>query len=164
GVGGLHREAPLSLRAHAVHAGDQHRVAVALAVESEQAAESANLAQHPAGKSFVGQIADALLGAFGAVNIHAGVGVGNRFARWRRHERTLAGKRSGAAKRLFYHRSFHDLARPPNNAAKNPRTFPKNPLCGVFVEDAGAIDAAFSPGGATSGAANSGAGEVRRAA
>src|SRR5438105_1555794 len=164
GVVDLHLEGHLELGAHAVHAGNQHRVAVALAVEREQAAESADLAQHPAGKSFVGQIADALLGAFGAVNIHAGVGVGNRFARCRRHERTLAGQWSGAAKRLFYHRSFHDLARPPNNAAKNPRTLPKNPLCGVFVEDAGATDAAFSAGGTTSVAANSGGGAVRRAA
>src|SRR5438105_5434704 len=60
--------------------------------------------------------------------------------------------------------AVHDLARPPNNAAKNPRTLPKNPLCGVFVEDAGATDAAFSAGGTTSGAANSGGGAVRRAA
>src|SRR5438105_7172159 len=60
--------------------------------------------------------------------------------------------------------AVHDLARPPNNAAKNPRTLPKNPLCGVFVEDAGATDAAFSIGGTTSGAANSGGGAVRRAA
>ena len=73
-----HVEGDLQLRSHAIHARDQHRVHVLGLVDREEAAKAANLAEHAAGKGLVRQILDALLGAVGAVDIHAGVGVGDR--------------------------------------------------------------------------------------
>ena len=72
-----HREGNLELRSYAIHAGDKHRVQVLGLVHREEAAKPANFAEHAAGKGFVRQILNALLGAVGAVYIHTGVGVGD---------------------------------------------------------------------------------------
>ena len=48
---------------------------VLLLVDGEQAAEAADLAQDAAIEGLMGEILDALLGAIGALNIDAGVGV-----------------------------------------------------------------------------------------
>ena len=73
-----HLEGNLELRPHPIHARDQHRIHVLGFVHREQAAKAANFAEHAAGKGLVRQILDALLGAVGAVDIHTGVGVGDR--------------------------------------------------------------------------------------
>ena len=44
---------------------------------AEQAAEAANLAQHSLGEGFMGEILDALLGAVGAIDVYARIGVGD---------------------------------------------------------------------------------------
>ncbi len=77
GVVDVHLEGDLQLGAHAVHARDQNRVHPLRLVHGEQAAEAADFAQYAAGESLVGEILDPLLGAVGAVNVHAGIGVGD---------------------------------------------------------------------------------------
>ena len=46
-------------------------------VDRKQPAEAADLAEHAAVESLVRQILDALLGAIGALDVDAGIGVGN---------------------------------------------------------------------------------------
>ena len=46
GVVAVHREGELELGADAIHAGDQHRLAVFAHVQREEAAEAADLAEH----------------------------------------------------------------------------------------------------------------------
>ena len=77
GVMDVHLKGDLQLGAHAVHAGDQHRVDILQLVHGEQAAEAADFAQDAAGKSLVGEIFNALLGAVGTVDVDARVGVSN---------------------------------------------------------------------------------------
>jgi len=72
-----HFEGNLQLRSHAIDAGDQDGIQVLGLVDDEEATKAANFAEHTAGKGFVRQILDALLGAVGAVDIDTGVGVGN---------------------------------------------------------------------------------------
>ena len=74
----VHLKRNLQLRPNAVHTRDQNRIGVLGLVDGEQPAKAANLAQHTLGESLVRQILDPLLGAVGAVNVHAGIGVGNR--------------------------------------------------------------------------------------
>ncbi len=77
GVMHLHLEGDFQLGANAVHARDQHRIEILRLVNSEQAAKPADFAEHAAGEGFVGEVLDPLLGAVGAVDIDAGVGVGD---------------------------------------------------------------------------------------
>ena len=72
-----HREGNLELRSYTIYAGDKYRVHVLGLVDREEAAEPADFAEHAAGKGLVRQILDALLGTVGAVDIHAGVGIGS---------------------------------------------------------------------------------------
>ena len=78
GVVQVHLEGELQLGADAVHAGDQHGVEVFLLVDGKQPAKAADLAQHAAVKGLLREILDALLGAIGALDVHTGIGVGDR--------------------------------------------------------------------------------------
>ena len=51
--------------------------AILLLVDGKQPAEAADLAQNAAVEGLVGQVLDALLGAVGALDVHAGIGVGD---------------------------------------------------------------------------------------
>src|SRR5215472_12620569 len=73
-----HFEGELELGANAIHARNQHRIAIFLLVDRKQPPEAANLAKHPAIEGFVRQVLDALFGAIGAVNVNTGIGVGDR--------------------------------------------------------------------------------------
>ena len=79
GVMHLHLKGDFQLRAHAVHTGNKHGVEVFL-VHGKQAPETANLAQHTPGEGLVGEVLDSLLGLVGAVDVDAGIGVGDRVA------------------------------------------------------------------------------------
>ena len=46
GMVAVHGKGDLELGAHAVHAGDEHRLLVLAGLEREQTAEAAHLAQH----------------------------------------------------------------------------------------------------------------------
>ncbi len=77
GVVQVHLEGELQLGAHAVYAGDQHRVLELLLVHLEQPAVAADLAQHVLVEGAVGEILDALLGTISPLDVNAGVGVGD---------------------------------------------------------------------------------------
>ncbi len=67
----------LELGANAIHARNQHRVAILLSIHGKEPAEAANFTEHAFGKGLVRQILDALLGTVGLGDIHAGIGVGD---------------------------------------------------------------------------------------
>src|SRR6266853_59919 len=73
-----HLEGNLKLGSDTVDARYQHWIDVFGLVHGKKTAKASNFAEHAARKSFVGQVLDALLGAVGAVNIYASVGVGDR--------------------------------------------------------------------------------------
>ena len=72
----LHLESHFQFCAYAIHARNQHGIDILL-VHGKQAAESANLAQHSLGESFVSQIFNALLSAVATIDVDTGVGVSN---------------------------------------------------------------------------------------
>jgi hypothetical protein len=75
----FHLESDFEFRPNSINARNQYRVHV-LFIDREQPAESADLAQHSLGKSFVREILDALLRSIAAINADTSVGVGDRFA------------------------------------------------------------------------------------
>jgi len=77
GVVDVHLEGDFQFGAHAVYARDQDGIHPLRLVHGKQAAETANFAEDAAGKCLVGEILDPLLGAIGAVNVYASVGVGD---------------------------------------------------------------------------------------
>src|SRR5271170_6839738 len=68
-------ECDFELRAHAVGAGDQDRIAPAFPVQMKQRAEAANRREHAAAKRFSGHRRNAPLGLIRDRNVDAGVGV-----------------------------------------------------------------------------------------
>jgi hypothetical protein len=81
GVVDLHLEGDLQLGAHAVDARHQHRIEIGFG-DGEQASEAADLAQNSLGEGFVGEVLDALLGAIGAIDAHARIGIGDTGGLW----------------------------------------------------------------------------------
>jgi hypothetical protein len=77
GVMDAELEGELELGADAVGRGDQDWLLV-FAVETEEAAEAADLAEHVAGEGALGEVLDALFGAIAGGDVDAGVGVGGR--------------------------------------------------------------------------------------
>ena len=65
----------LQLGAHAVRAGDKHRIAPALAVKLEKRAEAANGRKHTTLKCFLRHRGNSPFGFVSNRNIHAGIGV-----------------------------------------------------------------------------------------
>src|SRR6185312_9894994 len=76
GVMQVHHERYFELGAHAVHAGNQYRIAKLFLVDGKHAAEAADLADDAGRERTMGEIFNALLGAVGAVNINAAIGIG----------------------------------------------------------------------------------------
>ena len=74
-------EGDLEFGADAVGGGDKHRVWELFEVEREQAAEAADLAEHLPVEGFASEHLDALLAAFSAGDVDAGVGVADAFFR-----------------------------------------------------------------------------------
>src|SRR3712207_8819374 len=87
-----HGEGDLQLRADAIDAGDQHRVAQALEVGGEETAEAADLAEHLGPMSALYPRLDAALDQIAEININARLRVGlfllfvRRFHRFSRSE------------------------------------------------------------------------------
>ena len=77
GVVQAHLEGDLELGAHAVHAARPAPGRDTFLVQREQAAEAADIAEDVVVEGLVREILDALLGAVGALDVHAGVGVGD---------------------------------------------------------------------------------------
>ena len=78
GVVQAHLEGDLELGAHAVHAGDQHRIVILLLVELEESAEAANFAQDTLRlKVRCARYLMRCLARSALVDVHAGVGVGD---------------------------------------------------------------------------------------
>src|SRR5215472_9479622 len=72
----FHLKSNLELRSNPVDAGNKDRIKI-FAIDGVQPAESADLAEYPFGEGFMRQILDALLGFVGAVDIDAGIDVGD---------------------------------------------------------------------------------------
>src|ERR1700735_3821703 len=72
-----HFESNPELSSHAIDARHQDGVHVLGLIDREEPAKPSNFTKHAASKSLVCQILDALLGAVGAVNLHACVSVGD---------------------------------------------------------------------------------------
>src|SRR6185369_12196852 len=81
GVMQVHLEGDLQLGAYTVNAADQYRVEVLLLVDGEESAETADVAEHTLIEGAVRQILNSLLGPVGALDIHAGIGVGDLLVR-----------------------------------------------------------------------------------
>src|SRR6185312_15151774 len=77
GVVQVHHERNFELGANAIHAGNQHRIAKLFSVDGEHAPEAADFAHHSRSERAMGQVFNALLGAVGAVNINAAIGIGD---------------------------------------------------------------------------------------
>ena len=75
GVVPVHGKGELELGAHAVHAGDEDRLAVFFDVEREQAAEAADLAEHLAAVGGGEQLRQRGFDLVAQINVHAGGGV-----------------------------------------------------------------------------------------
>ena len=79
GVVLVHREGDLQLRAHAVHAADEDRLAIFLEVELKEAAEAADLAENFAAMRAGEQLRERGFDFVAEININAGGGVGFLF-------------------------------------------------------------------------------------
>src|SRR6266480_4615111 len=77
GMVNVHLEGDFELCSDAIDARDQHRIKIFLGVDRKQATEPADLAQYAAGEGFMGEILDSLFGAVSAVDVYAGVGIGD---------------------------------------------------------------------------------------
>ncbi len=73
-----HLKRDLQLGADAIHTRNQHWIGVFCLVHGEQPAKAPNFAEHAARESLMRQVLDALLGAVGAADVYAGIGVGDR--------------------------------------------------------------------------------------
>ena len=79
GVMFVHGEGDLELRAHAVHAADQNRLAIFLKVEREQPAEAADFAEHFAAMRAGKQLRECGFDLVAEIYVNAGGGVGFLF-------------------------------------------------------------------------------------
>ena len=77
GVMQVHHERHFELGADAIHAGNQHGIAKLFLVDGKHAAEAADLAHYSRRERAMGEVFNALLGAVGAVNINAAIGIGD---------------------------------------------------------------------------------------
>ena len=77
GVVQVHHERNFELGANAIHAGNQHGITKLFPVNGEHAAEAADFTHHSRSERTMGEVFNALLGAVGAVNVNAAVGIGN---------------------------------------------------------------------------------------
>jgi hypothetical protein len=73
----VHLESDLQLRAHSVNTADKYGIKVLLFVNGKEAAEAAYVAEDAFIEGAVRQVLNALLGSVGALDVNAGVGVGN---------------------------------------------------------------------------------------
>src|ERR1019366_531227 len=112
GVVQVHFKGDLQLGTDPVHAGNQNRVRVLFLVDGEEPAKAANLAQHSAIEGLVGEILDALLGAIGALDVYASVGVSNGSGFCRLLCQVSGSSSEGASPQIFtreqalYHSAF----------------------------------------------------------
>ena len=69
-------EGDLQFRAHAVHAGDEHRIAHPFEIRAEEAAEAADLAEHFRPVRDLHHVVDAALDGVAEIDVHARLRVG----------------------------------------------------------------------------------------
>ena len=78
GVMRLHLESDLKFGADTIDAGDKHGIDPLRFIDGEHPAKTANLADHVASESFMREVPNAFLGLVSALNVHPGIGVGDR--------------------------------------------------------------------------------------